>query len=146
VKRFAHRMYAVTGILVLAINLLSACASLGRKRIEFSGLEGADKIEVRTSENKPVATISDADKIQRAIRYIRSRQDRWGDRISPTVPTWQLFFYRGGRYLGGYGLGHDMIMALPSSHGFWWRAVPASEIEMLLKDLELQGVVSRQVV
>jgi hypothetical protein len=132
-------VYAVTGILILAINLLSGCAYLGRKRIDFSGLEGADKIEIRTSENKPVATILDANKIQHAIRYIRNRQDRWGDRISPSVPIWQLFFYHGERYLGGYGLGHDMIMALPSSHGFWWRDVPASEIEMLLKDLELQG-------
>ena len=138
-KRFAHRMYAVTGILILAINLLSACAYFGRKRIDFSGLEGADKVEIRTSENKPVATISDANKIQRAITYIRSRQDRWGDRMTPSVPTWQLFFYRGERYLGGYGLGREMIMALPSSHGFWWRDVPASEIEMLLKDLELEG-------
>jgi hypothetical protein len=81
-----------------------------------------------------MTTISDPGKVQVAVKFILDRQDRWGDRLSPYVPTLVLRFYTKGRDLGGFGIGRDMLMALPD-HGFLWRDVPSADIDALLKTL-----------
>jgi hypothetical protein len=82
--------------------------------------------------------ITDLGKVQYAVEFILKRQDRWGDRITPYVPTLVLQFYAGERRIGGYGISSDVLIALPDQHGFWWRDVAPAEISALLKTLEIE--------
>jgi hypothetical protein len=128
----------VAGLLV-AVVFGATCATFGRQRLDYSQLASADRVVVRTtgSGSGPATTISDPEKVQFAVKFIPDRQDRWGDRLNPYVPALVLHFSAKGRDLGGYGIGRDILVALPD-HGFWWRDVAAADIEVLLKTLALQ--------
>lgn len=125
----------VMSVAVVAVTACAACAHVGRQRLDLRSLQGADRIEVRSATDKPVASITDPAKIQKAIEFIERRQDRWGDRTSPTVPTYQLRFFHGDKYLGGYGVTDDTVVAFPTHQGWWWRDVTPAEISALLKQL-----------
>jgi hypothetical protein len=83
-------------------------------------------------------SITDPQKVQYAVEFILKREDRWGDRITPYGPTLVLQFYAGERRLGGYGISSDVLIALPTQYGFWWRDVAPAEISQLLKTLEIE--------
>jgi len=138
--RRAIHLIIVGGSLTSASVLAGACATFGRKHLDFTTLAAADRIEVRATvpTSTPVATITDRSKVQSAVKFILQRQDRWGDRVNPWVPTLVLQFYSNGQDLGGYGIGRKILVALPSVHGFWWRDVSPAEIDGLLNTLELK--------
>jgi hypothetical protein len=133
----SRRLFNLCGAFLLVSVITTGCATFGRKRLDYSGLTTADRFEVKTAMDKAVMTITDRERIQFAIRFIQDRQDRWGDRISPYVPTFQLQFYNGSRYLGGFGVTHGVLVAFPSDQGWWWRDVPVAEIDTLLRSLGL---------
>ena len=122
--------------LLFTVCLPAACATFGRHRLDYTSLTGADRVEVRDTGNRLLLNITDRQKVQYAVEFILKRQDRWGDRLNPYVPTLVLQFYAGERQLGGYGIGSDVLVAL--SHGFWWRDVAPAEISALLKTLEIE--------
>lgn len=124
--------------LLFTVCLPAACATFGRHRLDYRSLTGADRVEVRDRADRLLLNITDPQKVQYAVEFILKRQDRWGDRISPYVPTLVLQFYAGERQLGGYGISSDVLIALPAQHGFWWRDVAPTEISALLKTLEIE--------
>ena len=125
--------------LLFTVCLPAACATFGRHRLDYTSLTGADRVEVRDTANRLLLNITDLQKVQYAVEFILKRQDRWGDRLTPYVPTLVLHFYAGERGLGGYGISSDVLVALPQ-HGFWWRDVAPAEISALLKTLEIERV------
>ena len=124
-------IFAVT--LGLSLPGFGACATLGTRRIDYSALSTADRLEVRTTSGKSIVKIADPTKVRRAVEFILQRQDRWGDRVNPSVPTLVFEFYKGDQPLGGYGAGTDILVALPGERGFWWRDVSEAEVDALLK-------------
>ena len=125
-------------LFVFTLCLSAACATFGRHRLDYTNLTGADRLEVRDRSDRLLLNITDATKVQHAVHFILKRQDRWGDRISPYVPMLVLHFYVGERQLGGYGISSDVLVALPSRHGFWWRDVAPAEVSALIKALEVE--------
>ena len=53
---------------------------------------------------------------------------------------YQLQFYRGDQYLGGYGVREKMLVAMPGSEGWRWRDVSSEEVAGLLKTLGLEPI------
>jgi hypothetical protein len=127
------RPWILPAALGLSLLGFGACATLGTRRIDYKALSTADRLEVRTTFDKSIVKIADATKVRAAVDFILQRQDRWGDRVNPYVPTLVFEFYRGGQRLGGYGIGQDIVVALPGDQGFWWRDVPEAEVDALLK-------------
>jgi hypothetical protein len=135
---------AMTSV-VVAIASSGACASFGRKHLDYTGLAPADRLQVSSIDSReaPIATITDTAKVQYALDFILRRQDRWGDRVNPWVPSLVLEFHAKGQRLGGYGIGAKILVALPTEHGFWWRDVTEAEVNDLLKVLEVEFPTSR---
>jgi hypothetical protein len=124
--------------LFLVVVLLSAgCATFGRQRLDYTSLANADRVEVRNLQNEVVANIVDARKVQYAAQFAIDRQDRWGDRLDPYVPSLTLYFYTQDRRIGGYGISSSLLIALPTQHGFRWRDVPENDISALVKALDV---------
>ena len=124
-------------MLFAAFLLSGACATFGRQRLDFTNLATADRIEVRNLQNELLANIVDARKVEYAARFVIERQDRWGDRLDPYVPSLTLYFYTQDRRIGGYGISSRLLIALPTQHGFRWRDVPEDDISALLKALDV---------
>ena len=126
--------------LFLAVVFCSGCATFGRQHLDYTALAVADRLEVSARDRKslPTVTITEPSKIKYAIDFILQRQDRWGDRVHPYVPTLVLEFYKGNTSLGGYGVSDGILVALPQRQGFWWRDVSEAEVSGLLKALEVE--------
>jgi hypothetical protein len=130
----ARRRWTAACALATLLLAFGACATMGTRRMDYTTLSSADRVEVRTTDAK-VATITDPAKVRHAVEFIRQRQDRWGDRVNPYVPTLVLEFFSVDRRLGGYGIGQDILVALPGDQGFSWRDVSEAEVNTLLKAL-----------
>jgi hypothetical protein len=97
--------------------LLSAgVATLGcGHELRFDHLRAANRIEVTTIENKPLATVTDSVRIRSLLEFLAGHSKGWSEHLtSRSVPDVTLNFYEDGRYLGGVGLGSDYLTDHPS--------------------------------
>lgn len=132
--RIAPRLLAV----VIPLLLPLGCALHGH-RIDFTGLEDADRIEVSTRLSEPVKTITEPARIRAAVSLIQGYQSGWKDPLQgPLVPAYMLTFFSGSKYLGAFGIGETAITSHPPTHGFWSQDVPEASMTQLIQQLGLK--------
>ena len=96
------RGFAKTAMVAVLSVAVAACA----KSVDFSSLERADRIEVRTPSDKQLKEINDRVQISTAIAFIKRHRSGWSESpFGPVVPDVMLHFYRGQERLGGFGIG-----------------------------------------
>ena len=71
-----HISIAMTTLLSCALTV--ACALHGH-RLDFSALEQADYIEVRSNLNAPIKTIDDSNQVRAATQFIEQYRGGWKD-------------------------------------------------------------------
>jgi hypothetical protein len=109
------------------------------KTLDFSGLEKADRIDVRTRNDVRVKEIVDHAQITIATTFIKGHAAGWSDSpAGPLVPDVMLYFFRGSSRLGGYGIAGTYIVADPATHGWLTRATTTAENDTLLRQLGIE--------
>jgi hypothetical protein len=99
---------------------------------DFSYLDGATRIDVRTNLDKPIKTISDPAQIQGALAFVKQRKTGWGSPwYGPPVPQVVLNFYIDNRYLGGYGIGSNFLATNPEP--FLSRSITVGERDEIMQ-------------
>jgi hypothetical protein len=136
-------------IIIVAVVATSAAVSLGcagrAHRIDFQPLAEANRVEVRTSDQEFVKTVTDPAQIRIATDFIRRFETGWRDPLTGVrIPSLMLTFFRDNRFVGAYGIGDDYVVSNPPTAGFWSRKVPAEDIERLRRGLGIGGVRQRQ--
>lgn len=136
-RRFFRWLVSALTMLVTALSIMG-CGLHGH-RIDFTPLERADRIEVRTRLDAPVKSITDPVQVRAALDFIKKYRSGGKDPLSgPLVPRFMLQFYTGQEGLGGFGVGSRHIVSNPPTAGFWSREVPRDEIDRLVRALALK--------
>lgn len=125
---------------IAAVLFLSGvCVASCTKTLNFSGLENADRIDVRTPTDVRVKEIVDPAQIRIATTFIKGHAAGWSESpAGPLVPDVMLYFFRGSSRLGGYGIAGTHIVADPTTHGWLSRAATRAENETLLRQLGIE--------
>lgn len=133
------RTLARFGIFPLTV-LIVSCAVSGRgHHIDFSRLNQADRLVVRTRAGDTVKTITDPGQVTAAAQFIQRYESGWKDPLQgPLVPDFMLHFYVGNRGLGGYGIASGAVVSDPPTSGFWSRSVPGDGLNRLASALGLK--------
>jgi hypothetical protein len=132
-KTSSRRMFFVVGVAV-AGSCGRPSAPPHSQTVEFGQIRTADRLSVRTTSDRIVVSITDPGKIQSAADFIGRYRDGWQDVLGgPRAPWLVLDFYRGDRYLGGYGLSTSYLVA-----GSLSRDTPPEQIAALASGLGLQ--------
>lgn len=109
------------------------------RTLDFSSLENADRIDVRTRSDVRVKEIVDPAQIKIATTFIKGHEGGWSESAAgPIVPDVMLYFFRGSRRLGGYGIAGTHIVADPTTHGWLSRPATRAENDMLLRQLGIE--------
>ena len=124
---------------VLFLSAACAASASCSKTLDFSGLENADRIDVRTPSDVRVKEIVDPAQIRIATTFIESHAAGWSESpAGPLVPDVMLYFFRGSSRLGGYGIADTHIVADPTTHGWLSRTVTRAENDTLLRQLGIE--------
>lgn len=119
--------------------LIGVCVASCTKTLDFSGLENADRIDVRTPSDVRVKEIVDPAQIRTATIFIKGHAAGWSESpAGPLVPDVMLYFFRGSTRLGGYGIAGRHIVADPTTHGWLSRAATRAENDTLLRQLGIE--------
>jgi hypothetical protein len=104
------------------------------RRLEFSDLRSADRMDVRAPFDRSIAVLTDRDKIQAATEFIEQQRDGWVDVwTGPRAPELMFEFYSGSKYLGGFGISRSYLVA-----GSLSKDVPPEGITVLARRLGLE--------
>lgn len=119
--------------------LITSCASFGvRHHIEFSSLQGADRLVVLAPSGAIIKTVTDPAQVSAAAQFIQAYRSGWQDSVAGVVvPEFLLHFYSGSRGLGGYGISTGYLTSDPPTAGFWSRPAPPDEVNRLASLLGL---------
>ena len=131
---------AVVRLTVVSMTaLITSCASFGaRHHIEFSSLQGADRLVVLAPSGAIIKTVTDAAQVTAAAQFIQAYRSGWQDPVGGVVvPEFLLHFYSGSRGLGGYGISTGYLSSDPPTAGFWSRPAPPDEVNRLASLLGL---------
>lgn len=121
-----------------------SCAARGH-RIDFRPLANANRIEVHTSTNQPVTTITAPSDVRFACDFIQALQTGWSDPVSgPRIPRLMLRFFKNERFLGAFGIDSRYVMSDPPTAGFWSREAPAGDMQRLIDRLGLREAIGKQ--
>jgi hypothetical protein len=124
---------------------LSVSCAARAHRIDFRPLADANRIEVHTSTNQLVKTITDPAQVRVAIDFIQSLESGWRDPLSGVrIPRVMLRLFKDDRFVGAYGIDNRYVMSNPPTAGFWSREAPAADIQRLIDSLGLRDAVGRQ--
>ncbi len=134
--RFAWRIRDV-------VLLLGACASAcvaaacGARPVskDFSVLSTATRIEVHDVGVRPLAVVTDPQRIQVARDFIKRYEQGWkSPRWQGPAPSRRRFdFWDGERYLGGFGINPDTLTT-----DNYYQEAPAEEIVRIAAVFELK--------
>lgn len=124
----------------LALSAIVACREAGPgKNIDFDVLRLADRVEVRTAADRPVITLTGRQPIELAVSFIQDHRAGWREPwYGPNIPSLMLYFYKGDRKLGGFGLTRETLVIDPTM-GVGWvsRKIDSDEADRFLKQLGL---------
>lgn len=102
----------ILGSLLMLVTCAPGCGQSHQKTLDFAGLLTADRIEVRTTSDRAVATVAEQGKIRAAAEFIEKHRDGWVDVwTGPRAPWLILDFYRDRRYIGGFGIATSYLVA-----------------------------------
>jgi hypothetical protein len=121
---------------IAAAVMLSAChgSAPQTRRVEFSGLRAADRVDVRAPADRRVAVLTERDKIQVAAEFIEQHQDGWGEvSTGPRAPELMFDFYSDDRHLAGFGISTSYLTT-----GVLSKTVPPESIAALARRLGLE--------
>lgn len=127
--------------MIAALCFVVACAGcIGCSRtLDFTGLKNADRIEARSGSNVLMKEIVDPAQIEIAMSFIQGHATGWSESpAGPLVPDVMLFFYRGPRRVGGYGIAGAHIVADPAIYGWLSRSATRAENDTLLRQLGIE--------
>jgi hypothetical protein len=80
-----------------------------------------------------LATVTEPDRLQAAIRYMQRHQDGWTEAlVGPTAGEVELRFYKGQDYIDEVQLGRTHLV-----YGSYHLNVPPAEIEQLARTLDV---------
>ena len=102
---------------------------------DFSGLSTATRIEVHDVGVRPLAVITDPERIQAARDFIKHYDKGWkSPRWQGPAPSRRRFdFWDGDRYLGGFGINPDTLTT-----DNYYQEAPAEEIARIAALFELK--------
>ena len=137
-------MRGLAVVVIMSAAFTLSCAARGR-RVDFRPLGDANRIEVHTSTNQLVKTITDPGQVRVAIDFIQRFESGWRDPLSGVrVPGVMLSFFKDERFVGAFGIDNRYVMTDPPTAGFWSREVPAADIQRLIDRLGLKDAVGRE--
>jgi hypothetical protein len=129
---------------VVAASFNVSCAARSH-RIDFRPLADANRIEVHTSTNQLVTTMTGPGQVRVGVDFIQALESGWRDPLTGVrVPRVMLSFFKDDRFLGAFGIDDRYLMSHPPNAGFWSREAPAADLQRLIDRLGLKGAVGKQ--
>lgn len=114
---------------------LLGCIACSGHDVSFEHLRTANRIQVTSITNDPIATISTEGAVRSVLGFLESHREGWSERLSRgSVPRLVLNFFQDGRLLGSVGIGPDYITDAPQ-RSFASTSVDAAEVAQLLVTL-----------
>lgn len=116
------------------VGALVACSGCSEREISFEHLQTADRVQVATATNRPVATITDTAKVQAVLEFLDAHRSGWSERLGGSLPRLILRFFDGDHFLGSIGVGPDYLADQPE-RSLASTAVRPSEITSIMASL-----------
>ena len=115
-------------LLAAVAHSVNACAET--REIDFASLHAADNIAVRSFEDQLIKVIDDKDTIERIVSFIEPYKTGWTIPMTGApVPMINLQFFKGRKYLGGFGIGYGFLSDDP--RGASMHSIGVSDGELL---------------
>jgi hypothetical protein len=113
--------------------------------MDFAAWAAADRIVATTNHNRPLQTVTAADRIRAALKVLGQYSSGWGvPEAGVPVADIRLNFYQGERLLGHIGLARAYLV-LHQRGGFWSQNTGPDAYDALnaVLDLEPRWIGSR---
>lgn len=124
-------------LLLCAYGLAGICAACSAPPVsrDFSALSSATRIEVHDVGVRPLAIVTDPERIRVARDFIKQYEKGWkSPRWQGPAPSRRRFdFWDGDRYLGGFGINPDTITT-----DNYYQEAPAEDIAKIAALFELK--------